>query len=376
MAKRRGAGEGAICQCADGRWVAVLDLGTVAGKRRRKSLYGKTQREVVEKLRAAQRDQADGLTVAPERMIVRDYLERWLADAARPSVRPVTFAAYRSVVRARVLPTLGNRKLKQVTPLDLQELYRHLQEGGLAARSVAQTHRVLHIALAQAVRWQILPRNPADGVAAPRYRKREFSVLTMDQAAHFLDTTRDHPQHALYVVALTTGMRQCELLGLRWADVDLDAGRLRVCRALQRGNPPMFTEPKTPRSHRTILLSQRAVAALRSHRTRQLAHRLRVASQWEDYDLVFPNAYGRPQSPRKVLRVFQTALRHTGLPVLRFHDLRHTAATLLLTQGVHPKVVSEMLGHASIALTLDTYSHLVPVLHEQAAGAMDRMLGA
>jgi integrase len=203
-------------------------------------------------------------------------------------------------------------------------------------------------------------------------------ILTQEQVGTLLTLTRDHPAHALYVLAVTTGMRQGELFGLKWQDIDLDAGKLMVRRALQRQNVAglVFIEPKTARSRRTILLSQRAITALREHRRRQLEDRLRHGSGWHDLDLVFCGVDGRAPDPGWQRQVFQRVLREYDLPVIRFHDLRHTAATLLLSQGVHPKVVSEMLGHATISLTLDTYSHLVPAMHAQAAAAMDTMLGA
>lgn len=196
--------------------------------------------------------------------------------------------------------------------------------------------------------------------------------------AALLGATRDHPAHALYVLAVTTGMRQGELLGLRWQDVDLAAGRLVVRRALQRQNAAglVFVEPRTARSRRTILLSQRATAALRDHRSRQLEQRLLAGSAWQDQDLLFCNGSGGPLDPSWQPATFYAELRRLGLPAIRFHDLRHTAATLLLGRGVHPKVVSEMLGHATITLTLDTYSHLVPALHAEAAAAMDDLLTA
>ena len=193
-----------------------------------------------------------------------------------------------------------------------------------------------------------------------------------------LTTTRDHRFHAIYVLAVTTGMRQGELLGLRWDDVDLDSGRLHVRRELQRQREAglVFVEPKTGRSRWTILLSRRAISALREHRRRQSEVLLLVGPEWKDQDLVFCKANGCPYDPSWQTEVFKDVLKQAGLPAIRFHDLRHTAATLLLTQGVHPKVVSEMLGHATITLTLDTYSHLVPVLHAQSAAAMDAALGA
>lgn len=372
---RRGHGEGSIYQRSDGRWAATMTLGTEG---RRKTFYGKTRKDVSERLKVAMRDQQQGTLVTNDRQTVAQYLTRWLESSAKPSVKVKTYEGYESIVRVRVIPGIGRLPLAKVTALDLHGLYADLQRAGLSSRSANHTHRVLHRAFEQAVRWNLIPRNPCDGVTPPKARRSEMKVLSREQANVLLDTTRDHPAHALYVLAVTTGMRQGELLGLRWKDVDLDGGRLGVSQALQRQNGAglVFVEPKTARSRRTIMLSRRAVDALRHHRTRQLEQRLLIGPDWRDQGLVFVNATGGPVDPSWQRTIFYAALWDAGLPAIRFHDCRHTAATLLLTQGVHPKVVSEMLGHTTITLTLDTYSHLVPAMHEQAAAMMDTLLGA
>lgn len=289
-----------------------------------------------------------------------------------------TYEGYESIVRVRVVPRIGRKTLAKLTPFDLQSLYADLTGAGLLSRSVHHTHRALHRAFTQALRWGLISRNPCDGATAPQPRRAENRVLTQEQVACQLGTTRDHPAHALYVLAVTTGMRIGELLGLRWSDLDLDGARLTVRRALQRQNDAglVFVEPKTSRSRRTVMLGQRALAAVALHRDRQTFARRAAGDEWKDQDLVFANATGGPLDPSWQRQTFYEALKSAGLPPIRFHDLRHTAATLLLTKGVHPKVVSEMLGHSTITLTLDTYPHLVPVLHAQAAAAMDTMLGA
>lgn len=373
MTTRRGHHEGTVRQRPDGTWEARLSLP--GGKR--KSVYAKTRREVQDKLRTAQRDIDSGLDLSAGRRTVAQYLDDWLARV-KPAVKPKTWEGYESIVRVRVRPHLGHVPLSRLTPLDVQKLYATLEDAGLSRRSVHHTHCVLHRAFRQAMRWQLLPRNPCDGATPPTPVRRDMRVLSASEVTHLLDATRAHPSHGLYVLAVTSGARIGELLALRWDDLDLDAGKLAVRRSLQRqrGAGLVFVHPKTDRSRRTVHLSQRAISALREHRTRQLEHRLAIGAAWHDQGLVFANATGGPLDPSWQTNAFKATLRAAGLPVVRFHDLRHTAATLLLGQGVHPKVVSEMLGHATITLTLDTYSHFVPALHAQAAAAMDAALSA
>jgi integrase len=373
--KRRGHGEGSIYQAkGDGRWVAALLLPS--GKR--KYLYGKTRKEVADKLKAAVKDLDAGIDLGAGRLTVAQYMDKWLAASVKPSVKVKTYEGYESIARVRVVPRIGRKQLSNLTPLDLQALYADLAEDGLSARSIHHTHRCLHRAFVQAIRWGLLSRNPCDGVTAPKATRSEMRVLAPEQVNTFLAATREHPARALYALAVTTGMRQGELLGLRWQDVDLDAGRLAVRQALQRqrGNGLVFVEPKTPRSRRTIVLSRLAIAALREHRDRQAFARRTAGAEWQKRDLVFCDYFGAPLDPSYQTATFKAALQRAKLPEIRFHDLRHTAATLLLSKGVHVKLVSEMLGHSTITLTLDTYSHLIPAMHGDAAAAMDAVLSA
>src|SRR5680860_1924129 len=375
MTKRRANGDGSIYQReSDGRWVASIMLPN--GKR--KSFYGKNRKATNDKLREAVREIDQGVDLSGPRSTVEQYLNKWLDSSARPSVKTKTFEGYESIARVRVIPRIGLLPLAKVTPLDLQKLYADLTKMGLSNRSVHHTHRVLHRAFSQAVRWNMIPRNPCDGATAPRPQRTEMRVLTAEQSSALMSQTRDHPSHALYALALSTGMRIGELLGLQWQDIDFDGERLFVRRALQRQNEKglVFIEPKTARSRRSIKLGKGAISALREHKRNQLTRRIALANQWHDQDLVFASDTGGPVDPSWQRELFKKALSDAGLPAIRFHDLRHTAATLLLSRGVHPKVVSEMLGHSTITLTLDTYSHLVPILHDQAAELMDSILTA
>ncbi|MBI4491737.1 MAG: site-specific integrase [Chloroflexi bacterium] len=373
---RRGHGEGSIHQREDGRWVAVVDQGWKDGKRQRKYLYGETRREVSEKLKAALHDQAAGLPLPSERQTVGQFLERWLEDSAKPNVRPRTFTRYHDLLTLHAIPTLGKRPLAKLSAQDLQALYGQKLDQ-LAARTVGHLHRVLHCALRDALRWGLVARNVCDAVQPPKVARPEMQVLAPEQARQLLAAADGEPLEALYVLAVTAGLRQGELFGLKWQDLDLEAGRLQVRRTLGRVRKQGFleSEPKSARSRRSITLTPLAIGALRHHRARQLEQRLAVGSAWEDRGLVFCNAVGRPLEPSNLLRrSWRPLLKKAGLPRIRFHDLRHTAATLLLAQGVHPKIVQEMLGHSTISLTLDTYSHLLPNLQDEAAAKMQAIL--
>jgi integrase len=370
----RGRGEGTIYHRQDGRWSATLRLEYG----HRKTVYGRTRTEVQAKLRELQRDREQGVIVAAPSITVANYLARWLEEAARLKVRPKTFLSYGLNVR-RLNPLIGRIRLAQLTPQAIQGAYARLTAQGLAPRSVRQAHVVLHSALRQAMRWGMVGRNAADGVIVPRPEPSEMATLTSQQLQTFFESTRGQGLHAVWVLLATTGLREGEALGLRWSDVDLEKGTLVVRRALQRHGRAglVLVDPKTARSRRTIHISRIAAEALADHRARQREMRLLAGSAWRsDFgDLVFCARTGGPVESSWLNVVFKRELARAGLPRVRIHDLRHTAATLLLTRGVHPKVVQDMLGHSTVTLTLDTYSHVTPALHKEAADHMDALLG-
>ena len=300
---------------------------------------------------------------------------QWL-EAVRPSLRPSTWDRYEIYVRVYTIPQLGRVTLAKLGPQDLQMLYARKLEAGQSPTTVRHLHAVLHKLLAQAVGWGLVPRNVADFVSAPRMVHHEMQTLSAEQARRLLTAATGERLEALYVLALTTGMRLGELLAQRWSDVDLDGGSLQIKATLQRGAHGLsFGEPKTARSRRGIVLTEAALASLHSHRVRQSAERLFVGKEWEDNDLLFANEVGRPIDAGNLRRrSFQPLLKEAALPSIRFHDLRHTAATLLLAQGVYPKAVSEMLGHSQISMTFDLYGHVTPTMQRVAAQAMDEIL--
>lgn len=375
MGTRRGHGEGSIYQRGDGLWCTVVDLGYVNGKRKRKYIYGKTRKEVAEKLKAVLRDQQLGLPIATERQTVEQFLNRWLADVVQGAVGPRTYESYTTTVRLHIIPTLGRHELTKLSAQHIQALLRAKSNEGLSPASVRYIRSVLRIALNQAVRWNLIPRNVASLVVPPKAERHEARTFTPEEARQFLAAVRGDRLEALFTVALGLGMRQGEALGLHWSDVDLDNGTLRVRTALQRiGGKLTIVQPKTEKSKRTILLPAATVAALRAHRVRQMEERLVAGSQWEDHDLVFANTLGKPLEKANIGKRLKDLLAKAGLPPMRFHDLRHCCASLLLAQNVHPKVVQEILGHSQISMTLDLYSHVLPHVQREAADLMDRLL--
>ncbi|MBX6378337.1 MAG: site-specific integrase [Clostridia bacterium] len=315
-----------------------------------------------------------GTFVEPSRQTLHDYLDEWLRVAAKPRVRERTYRDYEQLLRRYVRPALGSCRLAELSPVMIQDLYTRLTDQGLSPRTVRYVHSVLHNALQQAVKWRLLPQNPAKAVDLPRQKRQEMSALSQEEANRFLAAAEGTPHYTLFLVAITTGMRPSEYLALQWKDVDLKAGTVSVRRTLTRDKA--FAEPKTARSRRVIRLLPSVVQALRAHRTRQVEERLAAGARYQNLDLVFATPEGRPLDERNLVRRhFKPLLRKAGLPeTIRLYDLRHTCATLLLAGGEHPKVVSERLGHASVTLTLDTYSHVLPDMQQTSVDILERLL--
>lgn len=371
MAKRRGHGEGSISQRADGRWCAIITVGyDQNGKRRRKTVYGKTKKEVTEQLTRLQSQKLDGLLTPTSRITVGEFLDRWVNDAAALSVRPSTLHSYKLNIEKHIKPRIGGVQLSKLTPLQVQSVYGQMSAAGLSPRMQEYVHSILHRAFVVGIKWGLLVRNVCQSVERPSVPRREMKVLKPEQAAKFLETARGDRLNALYVVAITTGLRQGELFGLEWSDIDLKAGTVQVQRTVVEIDGKFLThEPKTDAGRRLVTLPRLAVDALQDHRRQSLAEGLagnpRVFTQPDGSSIT--RDFIRRQSLHKLLA-------KAGLPMIRFHDLRHSAATLLLSEGIHPKVVQERLGHSSIQMTLDTYSHAVPSMQADAAARLDGLL--
>ena len=372
---RRGNGEGSIYKRVDGRWAAVVNLGYQDGKRKRKTYYGKTRREVQEQLTVGLRNRQQGLGSTPDRLTVAQFLETWLADTVKATVRPRTSESYGELVRLHLAPGLGRIPLTKLAPQDVQKLINRKLASGLSPRRVQYIHAVLRRALGQAEKWGMVPRNVAKLVDAPRVKAVEVRPFTPEQARSFIEAVRGDRQEALYILAITTGLRQAELLGLAWMDINLDAAQLTVRATLQRiDGEYKLVEPKTARSRRTLALSRIAIEALQARKTNQVAETLLADRKWDESILVFTSGSGKPLSRHNVTRDFQALLARVGLPRQRFHDLRHTAASLLLAQHVQPRDLMEILGHSQISLTMNTYSHVMPAAMKDAATRMDSIL--
>jgi integrase len=362
LARKRNAGEGSIFQRAYGRWCAQLDLGWEGGKRRRKYVYGATAGEVQDALLKARTDRAAGLPVKVERQSVAEYLQRWLTECAKPSTRPRTSDRYEQLIRLHIAPEIGKIRLEKLAPSDVQRLLNRKLAGGLSPKSVRHLRAVLTVALNRALRWGLVGRNAAALTDAPKLERHEIHPLTLAQTQHFIEAVRSEQFGPFFLLAATTGARRGELLAAKWADVDLDTRVMRITGSLQRIDGSLqVCEPKTAKSRRPLPLLDFVAEALKAHRARQLRERLQAGSDWMERGFVFTGDHGQPLDPDGALRdAFKDMLEKAELPDIRLHDLRHSAASLLLALNIHPRVVMELLGHSQISLTMDTYSHTVP----------------
>lgn len=369
---KRGNGEGSITRRKDGLYMARYTVETATGAKR-KTLYAKTRKEASEKLKVALAQAQKGITADAGALTVGTFIERWLDDSVRGSVRQSTYQRDESLCCVHVVPTLGKKKLKTLNPSDVQRFYRVKLDSGLSSATVHKLHVLLHKALKQAERWGLVPRNVANDVDPPKVHKEEIRPLTNEQARKLLNTVKGDRLEALYVVAVQCGLRQGELLALRWEDVDLEARTLQVRRTITRdGGKHTVGSAKTAKGSRTVKLTRDATEALQEHLERQLAEIDKAGDKWQENGLVFCTGKGTLINPTNLRRrSLAPLLQQAGLPAITFHQLRHTAATILLLKNVNPKVVSEMLGHATIAITLDTYSHVLPNMQHSAVAAME-----
>ena len=375
--KKRINGEGSVYRRkSDGRWVGQFKDPAAPGSGTR-YVYAKTQREALKKLKEEMARAEAGLLGGAGETTLAEYLGWWTENVVRGEVAHRTYHNYLSQVRTHIVPRLGKKKLKALKLEDVEGLYRSMAASGLSPATVRYAHAVLRRALGQALVRGLVARNVAEGASLPRAGRKETEALTPEEARRFLRAAKHDRLEAIYVLAVTCGLRQGELLGLRWEDVDLKAGRLTVRRQVQRSRDGsgMIGGPTKNKKARTIRLGEVAIEALKAHRDAQAEEVASAKGLWKDPGLVFASTIGTPLEPSNLVgRSFKPLLGWAGLPIVRFHDLRHACATLLLSEGVPVKVVQEVLGHSSVSVTMDVYSHVLPDMQEKAAAAMDELL--
>lgn len=368
---KRGHHEGTIYKRPNGTWAAQI---MIAGRRRTK--YAPTRRACQAWLTEQRAALDQGRSLEPVRVTVADYLTHWL-EIGQPTWAPSTHKHYAQVVRDHLVPEIGSVQLQRLRPDHVQVLLSRKLQAGTGTRTVQLAHAVLRRALNQARRWGLITTNPAEVIDAPRPPRHEMSVWDANQVRRFLEACADHRLHALFYLAVTAGIRQGELLGLQWSDFDAATGTLQIQRQIRRvhGEGLQLRDVKTAAGRRLITLGETGIAKLRAHRKDQIEEQLFAGAQWNNaHDLIFTNTIGGPVDPSKLYKQFRAISARAGLPQIRFHDLRHTAASLMLSQGIHPKVVQERLGHSTISITLDTYSHVVPSLQRDAAELIDALV--
>ena len=360
-------------------YTIVLDLGRdpETGKRKQQWVSVKGTKKDAEKRLSELLSQLDnGIYVQPKKTTLADFLEMWLNEYAKNNLSPRGFERYSGIIRKHLIPDLGKVTLTQLKPEHLQKHYAAKLNDGLSSRTVRYHHALIHVALQTAVKWGLVSRNVADAVDPPRIRRNEMQTWDQDDVNRFLEGVKDSPYYALFYTALFTGMRRSELLALRWQDVDCIYCQIYVNRSLHqlKNGSFIFTQPKSAKSSRTIALTPSTILMLREYQEKQKLEREMLGTSLADGDLVFSNVEGKPLRPNTVTRAWTTLAARCGLKVIRLHDARHTHASLMLKQGIHPKVVQERLGHSSIQMTIDTYSHVAPGIQEAAAKRFDEIL--
>jgi len=380
---RRAIGNITARKSTKNSWQIQIDRGRdpVTGKRLRsyENLKG-TKRDAERKLVTLLRNLESGDHIEPSKVTFEEFSRRWLKDHAWANLSPETAQAYEIMVKKHMVAAFGRHKLQQITPEILQRYYadklatgRRDGKGGLSPRTVKHHHRLLHVIFASAVKWRVLPRNPADAVDPPQFQRKEMNTFDQEGLETFLNSLQDTEYYPVFYTLLFTGMRRSEALALRWQDLDLDFGRLSIERSLHHLNDRTFhfLPPKTEKSRRSVALPPSLVMVLKQHRDNQRAMRLTMGLVVSNNDLVFAHVDGKPLLPHSISQAWSRLAKRAGYPEVRLHDARHSHASLMLAQGVHPKVVSERLGHNSVSLTLDVYSHVLPGIQEAAALAFD-----
>ncbi len=370
---------GTIQKKGENIWLVRIYLGRDAAGRIKhfnKTIHG-SKKDAQTFLTAKLREKDLGSFVEPASSSIAHFLDDWLENVARSRVREATLDGYRWIIASYVIPALGSERLCDLRPDKIQRCYGNLQRKGLSARTVRYVHGVLSSALNHAEMQGMIFQNPCKKCQLPKKHKTEMKYFSPEQVRQFLTVAKDSKQFALFVLAIETGMRPGEYLALQWKDIDFENESLSVRRTvkIRKGGGFYFSTPKTAKSNRPITLSADLIEALKAHRVAVLKTKMQIRDVYRDHDLVFPNEIGDPLLIGNVgKRFFDRIVAKAGLPKIRLYDLRHTSATMLLSEGEHPKVVAERLGHASTNLTLDTYSHVLPSMQKQATNKMAKLM--
>lgn len=375
---KRANGEGSVYQRKDGLWAAGLSYAGSDGQQKRRTLYGRTQREVVGKLRDARRRVEAGAPVQDARVTVGLYVEHWIGTTLAASDRKeTTKVLYAGLARTHLVPApLGAITLDRLKPSDVEALVYRKRQDGKASSTVRQVYTVLRAVLDTAVRDELLARNPAAAVKRPAVEHHEARYLTPDEVRALVAAIAEDRLRVLFMLLLGTGLRRGEALAAGWDDLDLDGGHLRVRGTLARlGGELRITAPKTEKSRRVVPLPRPVIAELRAHRVRQVEERLQAGSEWAEHGLIFCTQFGAPLDPRNALRSLTAAGKRAGLTDIGLHTLRHSAASALISAGVHMKVVQELLGHSSYAITADVYAHVGVSQQKDAADKLAEAFG-
>ncbi len=370
---------GHIVKRSENSWSVKISLGRdpTTGKYKQQWVTVKgTKREAESKLTELLRSLETGSYIKPTELTTSEYLQQWLTNQASISIRPSTYRGYESIIRYHFTPAFGSIPLKELRPFHVQKYYSDKLESGLSIRTVSHHHRLLHTALESAVKQGLLVRNIVEAVEAPKPRRAKLTLITAEDLEKILDSLKGSYYYALIYTAAYTGLRRGEILGLRWCDLDLDLARLSVNQALYQYKAGQFliTEPKSSKSRRLVDLPPSLALLLRKHKASMETHTILLGKRLDKTDYVFMAPDGKPILPGTLTHVFIKTTKRLGYSNLRFHDLRHAHASLMLKAGIHPKIVSERLGHATVAFTLDVYSSVVPGLQEQAAKRFDDLL--
>jgi integrase len=370
MARKRANNEGTIYKIPNGRWCAQV---TLEGHRISKTFD--TQKDGLNWIRTTLGHIDDGMSYSSTKITLGEYMNGWLTST-KSSKRTSTWTHYEQVARNYIVPKLGQIKLMDIRPEHIQGLYNQLLEQETGTYTILKIHTVLHSALQYATELGMINRNSASATHPPKEPTREMDILNEKQVSQLLIGAMTHRWEALFHLAIATGARQTELLGLKWTDLDWIRQTLKIERQLMRpdGKGVQFSAPKTRFAKRSIALGSKTINVLRAHYERQQGERLAAGEKWQEHGLIFTTSLGTPIHPRNLLRDFKKLLRDVGLPTIRFHDLRHTAASLMLNNNIPPIVVSRRLGHARASITLDVYGHLIPSMHTEVADKIDELM--